>query len=159
MPPVMPRRGLNVFCASRSPSGTEMTTDTPPDSPHRRRTCSTFSQIMRRGTELMAAAPTGWSRPRFVTRPTPCPPSIVTPGCALRRTEAKTSAPAVTSGSSPLSLRMAHRTSSGVIRISSTGSVSGRPFGVKRSMVSFFLPVSSIHAAALAAAAAQLPVV
>jgi hypothetical protein len=56
---------------------------------------------MRRGTELMAAAPTGWSRPGFVTRPTPSPPSIVTPGPSLRATVANTCAPRVTSGSSP----------------------------------------------------------
>ena len=42
-------------------------------------TSSTFSRIICRGTELMAAFPTGWSSPRFVTRPTPSPPSICTP--------------------------------------------------------------------------------
>ena len=66
---------------------------------------------MRRGTELMAAAPTGWSSPRFVTRPTPAPPSIVTPGVSVRLDGRQTRAVScVTSGSSPLSLRMAQET-------------------------------------------------
>ena len=43
--------------------------------------------------------------------------------------------------------------------MSSTASVSSMPLGVSRRMVSFLLPLSSIHAAALAAAAAQDPVV
>ena len=107
----------------------------------------------------MAAAPTGWSSPRFVTRPTPAPPSIVTPGASALRTVANTSVSRVTSGSSPLSLRMAQETASGVLVISSTSSVRATPFGVSRSMVRFSWPVRSIQAAAFAAAAAQEPVV
>ncbi len=36
------------------------------------------SAIIWRGTWLMAASPTGWSRPGFVTRPTPSPPKMRT---------------------------------------------------------------------------------
>ena len=114
---------------------------------------------MRRGTELMAAAPTGWSSPGFVTRPMPSPPSIVTPGVSDFLTAAKMSVPRVTSGSSPLSFWIAQRTSSGDRSVSSTSKLSSMPLGVCSRIVSFFLPVSSIHAAALAAAAAHEPVV
>ena len=107
----------------------------------------------------MAAAPTGWSRPRFVTLPTPAPPSIKISGTSVFRTQAKTSVPRVASGSSPLSFRMAQEASSDVILISSTVRWSRMPFGVRRSMVSFGLPVRSMKAAAFAAAAAQEPVV
>ena len=107
----------------------------------------------------MAAFPTGWSSPRFVTRPTPSPPSMCTPGSSVRRTEAKMSVPFVTSGSSPLSFSMAQETLSARIVISRTASSSRMPFGVSSVMVSFLRPVSSIHAAALAAAAAHEPVV
>ena len=63
------------------------------------------------------------------------------------------------SGSSPLSFRMAQRTQSGELWMSSTASVSSMPLGVSSRMASFLPPRSSIHAAALAAAAAQEPVV
>ena len=45
-------------------------------------------RIIRRGTELMAAAPTGWSSPGLVTRPTPCPPSMTMPASSVFRTSA-----------------------------------------------------------------------
>ena len=54
---------------------------------------------------------------------------------------------------------MAQRTQSGELWMSSTASVSSMPLGVSSRMVSFLLPLNSIHAAALAAAAAQEPVV
>ena len=63
------------------------------------------------------------------------------------------------SGSSPLSFRMAQRTQSGDRWMFSTANASSMPLGVSRRMDSFLLPLSSIHAAALAAAAAQEPVV
>ena len=144
MPPVMPRRGLKVFWASASPAGTEMTTDNPPGNSHRRMIARTFSSIMRRGTELMAAAPTGWSSPRFVTRPTPAPPSIVTPGASVFCTRAKISVSRVTSGSSPLSLRIAQETKSAPRAVCKTGSVRAMPLGVSRSTVGASRPVSSI---------------
>ena len=78
----------------------------------------TCAAIICLGTELMAAAPTGWSKPGFVTRPTPSPPSItilspppsptLPPPCLLTR--AKTFIPFVTSGSSPASLTTAQLT-------------------------------------------------
>ena len=88
MPPSMPNRGLKVFFASVSPSGAEITTYRPPVYPSRPQTSSTVSWIIRRGTELMAAAPTGWSRPGLVTRPTPCPPSMTMPTVSVFRTSA-----------------------------------------------------------------------
>ena len=115
MPPSMPRRGLKVFFASASPSGAEIVTSMPPSYPTSMQTSRTFSSIIFRGTELIAAAPTGWSSPGFITRPTPSPPSMVTPGVADFLTAAKMSVPRVTSGSSPLSFRMAQRTSSASI--------------------------------------------
>ena len=71
------------------------------------RTASACSAIMRRGTVLMAAAPTGWSSPGRVTRPTPGPPSMRMPGSRARQTVATMSRPSVASGSSPASLRTA----------------------------------------------------
>ena len=65
----------------------------------------------------------------------------------------------VESGSSPLSLRMAQEASVLSRRISSTARCRAMPFGVCRSMVSFFLPLKSMKVAAFAAAAAQEPVV
>ena len=111
------------------------------------------------GTELMAALPTLWSKPGLVTRPTPKPPSMSTPGDAFKATLAKISAPAVTSGSSPASLAMAQDTKSAPRVISSTCSVRSIPLGVCSPMDFFSRPVSSIQPAALAAAAAQEPVV
>ena len=121
-----------------------MTTDNPPGNSHRRMIARTFSSIMRRGTELMAAAPTGWSSPRFVTRPTPAPPSIVTPGASVFCTRAKISVSRVTSGSSPLSLRIAQETKSAPRAVCKTGSVRAMPLGVSRSTVGASRPVSSI---------------
>ena len=107
---------------------------------------------------MMAAAPTGWSSPGFVTRPTPAPPSMEIPGSFCRETVAKISAPVVTSGSSPPSFSTAQDTRSASIRISRTGSVRRIPLGVASSTRSTLRPVSSMQAAALAAAAAQDPV-
>ncbi len=65
----------------------------------------TASRIIRRGTGLMAGSPTGTGRPGSVTVPTPGPARNSTPEPrAPCRTVARTSAPWVTSGSSPASL-------------------------------------------------------
>ena len=103
MPPSMPNDGLNVRRASSSPSGTEMTTESPPSYPVSSHTACTALAIIWRGTRLMAAAPTGWSSPGFVTRPTPLPPSMAMPE-AVFVTVATTRWPVVTSASSPPSL-------------------------------------------------------
>ena len=59
MPPSMPSTGLKVRRAISAPPGTEMTTERPPLYPSSSQTAFTASAIMRRGTALMAAAPTG----------------------------------------------------------------------------------------------------
>ena len=77
MPPSMPSCGLKVFFASAAPSGTRdghPQAAVPVQCIARRH--ATACSIILRGTRLMAAAPTGWSSPGFVTRPTPGPPSM-----------------------------------------------------------------------------------
>ena len=89
----------------------------------------------------------------------PVPPSTVTPGTSSLVTVAKIRVPPVTSGSSPPSFSMAQETSFSPMVISRTARFSRMPLGVSRVTLSFRRPVSSIQAAALAAAAAQEPVV
>ena len=79
IPPTMPRRGLNVFPAISSPSGTDMTAENPPPYENDEATSSSASLIMALGTLLIAALPGGWSRPLRVTLPTPFPPSMSIP--------------------------------------------------------------------------------
>ena len=114
---------------------------------------------MRRGTELIAAAPTGWSRPGFVTRPTPAPPSMATPGSGLRETRATMNIPPVTSASSPESLTTAHSAASPSLRQKSGSTSTVRPFGVSRARTAGAVPLRSSRAAPAAARAAQVPVV
>ena len=174
MPPSMPSFGLKVFAASSLPRGTLTVTSKPAGSkgtpvfcgipvevrPPASCTAScTASLIMRRGVLLMAAFPTGWSRPGLVTRPTPSPPSILIPGIPEWATSARTRMPSVTSGSSPLSFRTAQATAFSEMQISSTSRYSSVPRGVLSRTWGTVSPVSSIRDAALAAAAAQLPVV
>jgi hypothetical protein len=65
----------------------------------------TASRIIRRGTGLIAGSPTASGSPALVTVPTPGPAANVTPDPAgPGRTVERTSAPCVTSGSSPASL-------------------------------------------------------
>ena len=59
IPPSMPKRGLKVRFANRSPSGTEMVIRSPWAAPAWSRAALTCSAIIRRGVELMAAAPGG----------------------------------------------------------------------------------------------------
>ena len=159
MPPSMPSRGLKVPPASRRPSGTEMTARSPPDAPAALSAAWACARIIRRGVELMAAAPTGWSRPGLVTRPTPSPPSISTPGMPVRSTRAKIRAPSVMSGSSPPSLRTAQAAQPGPAEISSSSASTGMPAGVSTRTALSRRPVSSSSAAPRTAAAAQVPVV
>jgi len=117
MPPTMPSFGLKVFSASARPSGTEMVTERPTHrarpglvsslvrslfgmsrrsfesscrapGKHSETASRTACAIMARGVLLMAAAPTGWSSPGLVTRPTPSPPSIEIPGWSDHATHA-----------------------------------------------------------------------
>src|SRR5918995_3749649 len=117
---------------------------------------------MRRGTSFIAGPPTGSPRPGFVTTPTPSPRSSSILPPARHDTRAVRCAPCVTSGSSPASLTttasahpspISHRSTSKETRRSS-------PFlGSLTSTLFCGFPVSRAFAAALAAAAAQVPVV
>src|SRR5215212_2661155 len=118
---------------------------------------------MRRGTSFIAGPPTGSPSPGLVMTPTPSPLSSSSPGSSLHETRAVRCAPCVTSGSSPASLtttasahepRTSHRSTSKETRRSS-------PFlGSLTSILSSCgSPARRAFAAALAAAAAQVPVV
>src|SRR5215203_6149174 len=156
MPPTIPSRALVVFSAIFSPPGTLMTTRTPRSSGSS--TSSTEYEIIRRGTAFMASPPTGSPSPGLVTMPTPSPRSRSSPCSSRHETRAVRWAPSVTSGSSPAylittasaheSLR-SHRSTSNSTRRS-------RPFpGNFTSTRVCGRPLAS----ALAAAAAQVPVV
>ena len=151
IPPVTPSRGLNVFLAVRSPSGTETVTLTalPP------RTSLRASQIILRGAGLMAGSPGGTLSPASVTVPTPLPAANVTgPSESPISREALTVTPFVMSGSSPASLTTPQEPSAK----QNGSSVRTSPCGVATETRAGHLPVSASSAAALAAAAAQEPV-
>ena len=115
--------------------------------------------IIRRGVELLAAAPTGWFSPGLVTRPTPSPPSISTPGVSRRDTRAKTRAPSVMSGSSPPSFSTAQEAQPVPARCSSSSASTAIPAGVMTRTTASHRPDRRNSAAPRAAAAAQVPVV
>ena len=172
MPPKMPSRALVVLRAIRSPPGTEMTTRTPDAA--RSTVSPTAAAIMARGTGLMAGEPGSRPRPGLVTTPTPTPPSSSIPGPSRQVTVAVRCAPWVTSGSSPASLTTTASARSaepgspggagrplgrGTSAQDSTGNPTRRPDGSGISTLRCTSPVRSAVAAALAAAAAQVPVV
>ena len=160
-PPSTPMWGLKVRFAVSAPPSMEMVTSKPPAYPADSASFSSASFIMARGTWLMATSPTGWSRPGFVTRPTPSPPWMRTsPDSSGRRaTLAMTGRPVVTSTSSPPSFRMAHSAPSPDRRQKMGSTSTTMPFGVRRATVSGVRPVSSSRAAPAAPSAAQVPVV
>ena len=98
IPPSIPRTGLKVFFAASTPAGILIVTRTDLTSPASSRSASTASRIIFLGTELIAAAPTGWSSPGFVTRPIPMPPSITI--CGRKLPTAWSAAPVSASGNS-----------------------------------------------------------
>src|ERR671921_595594 len=110
----------------------------------------------------MAGPPRGSPSPGLVTMPTPSPRSSSSPLSSRHETRAVRWAPSVTSGSSPASLMTtasaheaprSHRSTSNSTRRS-------RPFpGSFTSTRVCVRPLASAFAAALAAAAAQVPVV
>src|SRR5215210_2796512 len=110
----------------------------------------------------MAGAPTGSPSPGLVTTPTPSPRSRSNPCSPRHEMRAVRCAPSVTSGSSPASLMTtasAHESPSSQ-RSTSNSTRRSRPFpGSFMSTRSCFRPLWSAQAAALAAAAAQAPVV
>src|SRR5690554_6635125 len=109
--------------------------------------------------ELMAAEPTGWSNPFFVTTPIPSPPRIRMPASFVFFTRAPMYMPWVVSGSSPASFLIMQETELSSTLAVSTDSESSQPFGVEMETVDIFSSDRSMIAAALAAPAAQEPVV
>ena len=111
MPPLIPSRGLNVFAAIFSPSGTEIVAFRLPSYWYLSAASSSALHIMERGTGLIAASPTFCESPGLVTLPTPIPPSTIQSLFPeILSTFAYTSTPSVVSGSSPACLRTAHVT-------------------------------------------------
>src|SRR5262245_51252342 len=115
---------------------------------------------MRRGTGLMAGSPGGTGRPGLVTVPTPGPALKVTPVPGTPgRTVAETSAPCVTSGSSPASFTMPAVASPTPDFCKASAKAGVAPPGKVTSTGSGNSPVINAVQAAFAAAAAQVPVV
>src|SRR5215212_11675600 len=110
----------------------------------------------------MAGPPTGRPSPGLVTTPTPSPRSSSSPGSSRHVTRAVRWAPSVTSGSSPASLittASAHESPRSQRSTSNSTRRSGPFLGNFTSTRSCVWPLTRARAAALAAAAAQVPVV
>src|SRR5918994_3081304 len=117
---------------------------------------------MRLGAGFMPGPPTGSPSPGFVTTPTPSPRSSSSPGSSRQETRAVRCARSVTSGSSPASLTTtasAHEAPSSHLSTSNSTRRSVPFAGSFTSMRSCGSPLTNAFAAALAAAAAQVPVV
>ena len=106
----------------------------------------------------MAAAPTGWSRPGFVTLPTPSPPSMTRPS-GIFSARAQISAPSVASQSSPPSFRTPQKAAPPSRDSFSGSAVTAVPSGAVTVYVRARSPLSSSRQAAPAASAAHVPVV
>ena len=174
IPPRIPRRPLKVSAARASPSGAEITIHSVPAKSRLAQTRSTCLKIMSLGTGLIACFPTWQLSPAFVTSPIPTPPFIFSikppllysyhpPGISGSGGETPTRAqicmPWVTSGSSPPSLRTAQLTQPEARRISSTLRRKRTPPGVSTETCSTASSPNNMAAAAMEAAAAQVPVV
>ena len=122
-------------------------------------TSAMAARIIRRGTGLMAGAPTGRPRPGLVTVPTPTPArsSVLATLGDAHSAVAVTRAPSVQSGSSPASLTTTQRL--GLSCAASTGNVTRLPLGRRTSTSFGGAPCTRPMTAALAAAEAQVPVV
>src|SRR5215213_5127015 len=117
---------------------------------------------MRLGTSFMAGPPTGSPSPGLVTAPTPSPLSSSSPGSSRHETRAVRCAPSVTSGSSPASLTTtasAQEPPSSHLATSNSTRRSAPLPGSFTSTRACGSPSTSVFVAALAAAAAQAPVV
>jgi hypothetical protein len=159
-PPTIPSRGFHVLRASASPSGTEISTSTSPDSPWAAASSAITSLIIRRGTGLMAGSPGAIGSPALVTVPTPGPARNVTPKPAAPRLTVDTiSAPCVTSGSSPASLTIPARAQPSPRSSSASGNAGVSPFGRTIDTGSGNSPPSNAAYAAFVAAVAHAPVV
>src|SRR5215212_1060601 len=110
----------------------------------------------------MAGPPTGNPRPGLVTSPTPSPLSSSSPGSPRHETRAVRCAPSVTSGSSPASLTTTTSAHAPPRSHRSTSNSTRRSAPLPGSFTSTRVcgsPLTSAFMAALAAAAAQVPVV
>ena len=96
---------------------------------------------------MIAHSPTGWSKPGFVTRPTPSPPRRVISSPGWRVTAAVIKRPWVASMSSPPSLVTEQNAVPPARRGSSTGTSTTHPLGVCRETRSGAWPVRSRRAA------------
>ena len=125
-PPTMPSRPFSVFRASASPPGMPIVTSASGDG----RTEASAASIMRRGPGLIAGSPGGSGSPGRVTVPTPGPAAKRTPlPAGSSRTSARTSAPCVTSGSSPASLTTPALATPSPARCSARAKLGVAPFG------------------------------
>jgi len=101
-----------------------------------------------------------WCNPARVTVPTPSPARKITPlPAAPSRTVAQISAPCVTSGSSPASLMTPAVAAFPSMCVMASAKLGRSPRGSATATGSGKSPVTSAAKAALAAAAAQVPVV
>src|SRR5919107_3272575 len=110
----------------------------------------------------MAGPPTVSPSPGLVTTPTPSPPSSSSPDSSRHETRAVRCAPSVTSGSSPASLTTtasAHEPPNSHLSTSNSTRRSAPLPGSFTSTRACGSPLTSVLVAALAAAAAQVPVV
>ncbi len=152
-PPTMPSRGFQVFSASASPPGIEISISTsrPPSSAMTR-------SIICRGTGLIAGSPGAIGNPALVTMPTPGPARKVTPR-PPSRTVATIIAPWVTSGSSPASLTIPALAQPSPVSSSASGKAGVSPLGRVMVTGSGNSPVRNAANAAFTAAVAHAPVV
>src|SRR5947209_11255984 len=159
-PPTITRRPLRVRFASSSPSGMEISISTSAGAPSTAAAASLACRIIERGTGLIAGSPGGIGRPARVTMPTPSPALKTIPLPAGRsRTVAMTSAPCVTSGSSPASFTIPARAKSSPRSCMASAKLGLPPRGNATDTGSGKSPVTSASKAARAAAVAQVPVV
>ena len=156
-PPRMPSRPFSVRSASFSPPGIAISTTI---SLGQSGTSASAARIIARGTGLIAGSPGASARPGRVTVPTPSPAAKrrPVPG-GPRRTLATTSAPCVTSGSSPASLTMPALAAPSERLVVASVKPARPPRGSGISTGSGKPWPTSAEQAAFAAAAAQLPVV
>ena len=121
-----------------------MATETSAGPPRAGARSPSIAAIIRRGAGLIAGSPTGRLRPGLVTMPTPSPArnTIPAPGGA-GLTQDSTSAPWVTSGSSPASLRTPARPWSGPRSASTRGKKGSWPPGSVTETGSGKRPVTS----------------
>jgi len=162
-PLITPSRRLRVFSANASPSRTKICTSRAlfRHSPSARAS-ATAARIIRRGTGLIAGSPTATGKPGLVTRPTPGPLTrTIFSSCpsSSQRTVAPISAPLVTSGSSPASLTTVAMACSALPPKRQRAKRWRESSGKGISTAPGFSRPSRQRTAALAAAAAQAPVV